>query len=775
MFGIATAVVILVWRRCFMQDANRMIHRTLGLLLLWSFCLPLPGNLVRASTYTADGKRILEKWTYPVGCLQSTDDNWIKPVFIRKNINVCLNAQEFGGGTTAGSNPSRALKIIDGDLDTFWGPDENTDLKDWWIEIDLGRCVSLTKIRMVFGESGNPFGFFKIYTSAGEPVYNPGSTVPLPDTRRFSLVKQTTAQNRAYLLDYDFSLSPVQYIRIAITKRAENLQLAEFEAYSLGDNVTLGTLERRGNADAHIFPEKGPLAFDGDGFTGWSIEGRDESSDPVEYLLMDLGALFWVDALRIVGEFQRAEAGGVADSWVWYKIHSSDGSKAPDGSLIWSQLVNFPSNPSGLRSTIHYFASPKRIRYVKFEAPSNNRRMKYGLGNGQFGTIDELQLFGEGYLSEITLTSDLIDVGAAKNLTSVRWVADIPAGTALEIRTRTGNQLEEVKHYYDKGGNAISRKKWEKTPAFMRGEVKTEMKAGADWSSWSRKYVRSGDWFLSPSPSHYVQFQMKMLSDDPFSAPSLRSIAFSYSNPLADSLIAEISPSIVRAAVPDTFAYFIRSSYAPGNLGYDQVLIETPSPATFLEAKIDDVVVGAVSESDSNELHIDLPRRVSKSSSIEVKFVCTVFRNSTLFDAYVSNQAMSSVRQRVNPGDAVESVDSQITTVSIPITGDLLGNISISSRVITPNDDGINDNIVFDFSVFKVNKPRSISVTIYNLQGKIVKKVLEERGSFGNYTVTWDGRDGEGKRVSPGVYLCQMKVPTDTKVDVENCTITVAY
>ncbi len=758
-----------------MQNANRIIHRALGLLLLWSFCLPLSGNLVRASTYTADGKRILEKWTFPMGCLQSTDDNWIKPEFIRKNINVCLNAQEFGGGITTGSNPSRASKIIDGNLDTFWGPDENTDLKDWWIEINVGRCVSVTKVRMVFSDSGNPFGFFKIYTSAGEPVFNPGTSVPIPDTKRFSLIKETTAQNSEYVLEYDLSLRPVQYIRIAITKRAKNLQLAEFKVYSLGDNVTLGTLERGGSADAHIFPEKGPLSFDGDGFTGWSIEGRDESSDPVEYFLLNLGTLFWVDALRIVGEFQRAETGGVAESWVWYKIYSSDGSNAPDGSLIWSQLVDFPSNASGLRSTIHYFPSPKQIRYVKFEAPSNNRRMKYGLGNGQFGTIDELQLFGEGYIPEVTLTSDLIDVGAAKNLTSVRWVADIPAGTALEIRTRTGNQLEEVKHYYDKGGNEISRQKWEKTPPFMQGEMKTKLKAGADWSPWSRKYIDSGDWFLSPSPRHYVQFQVKMLSGDPFSASSLRHISFSYSNPLAEGLIAEIFPSIAHAALPDTFSYFIRSTSGPGNLGYDRVLIETPSPATFLEAKVDDIVVGAVSESDSDELRIDLPRRVSKSRVIEVKFVCTVFRNSTLFDAYVSNQATPSVRQRVNPGDAVKSVDSQTTTVSIPVTGDLLGNVSISSRVITPNGDGVNDNIIFDFSVFKVNKPRSITLTIYNLQGEVVKKALKELGTFGNYTVTWDGRDEAGKLVSPGVYLCQMKVPTDTKVSVENCTITVVY
>ena len=86
-------------------------------------------------------------------------------------INAVLNAVDFGGGVlNAGSNRSSGIDLMDGRMDTFWEPDPSDLLQDWWVQIDLGRTVSATKIVLKFvGEDlGDPFLQFKVITSQGQ-------------------------------------------------------------------------------------------------------------------------------------------------------------------------------------------------------------------------------------------------------------------------------------------------------------------------------------------------------------------------------------------------------------------------------------------------------------------------------------------------------------------------------------------------------------------------------------------------------------------------------
>ena len=64
--------------------------------------------------------------------------------------------------------------------------------------------------------------------------------------------------------------------------------------------------------------------------------------------------------------------------------------------------------------------------------------------------VGTLQIYGAGFPAELRLTSPILDLGAAKALTSVEWDADIPPGTRLELRSRTGGEVVENVHYFDK-------------------------------------------------------------------------------------------------------------------------------------------------------------------------------------------------------------------------------------------------------------------------------------------------------------------------------------
>lgn len=64
----------------------------------------------------------------------------------------------------------------------------------------------------------------------------------------------------------------------------------------------------------------------------------------------------------------------------------------------------------------------------------------------------------------------------------------------------------------------------------------------------------------------------------------------------------------------------------------------------------------------------------------------------------------------------------------------------------TPNEDGYNDQAVFDFSKLVLTQPQ---LKIFNFNGALLRTLTENR----NRAFQWDGRDNNGKEQKPGVYL----------------------
>jgi hypothetical protein len=47
-----------------------------------------------------------------------------------------------------------------------------------------------------------------------------------------------------------------------------------------------------------------------------------------------------------------------------------------------------------------------------------------------------------------------------------------------------------------------------------------------------------------------------------------------------------------------------------------------------------------------------------------------------------------------------------------------------------------------------------VSLAVYDVRGRRLCTLLDSTLEPGRYAVAWDGRDDEGERVPPGVYLC---------------------
>ena len=111
--------------------------------------------------------------------------------------------------------------------------------------------------------------------------------------------------------------------------------------------------------------------------------------------------------------------------------------------------------------------------------------------------------------------SPLMKLPSPKLFTHLSWTGDIPNGTQIAVRTRTGNELEEILHYYSDRGNEISRIAWERRAEDRRGPVVLEELPGADWSGWSPFYFSSGQAFQSPAPRRYALAEVRLRSSDP--------------------------------------------------------------------------------------------------------------------------------------------------------------------------------------------------------------------------------------------------------------------
>ena len=51
-----------------------------------------------------------------------------------------------------------------------------------------------------------------------------------------------------------------------------------------------------------------------------------------------------------------------------------------------------------------------------------------------------------------------------------------------------------------------------------------------------------------------------------------------------------------------------------------------------------------------------------------------------------------------------------------------------------------------------------VNLSIFDMNGKIIKSLVNEFQNAGNYSLTWDGVNFAGEVVSAGLYLCVLQV-----------------
>ncbi|MYK01573.1 MAG: hypothetical protein F4037_06450, partial [Gemmatimonadales bacterium] len=156
--------------------------------------------------------------------------------------------------------------------------------------------------------------------------------------------------------------------------------------------------------------------------------------------------------------------------------------------------------------------------------------------------------------------------------------------------------------------------------------------------------------------------------------------------------------------------------------------------------------------------------------SVDLVFRTKVFTNGTLIESFVGNSSKPGLWQRVDPkNDKFENL-----TVLLPPTRQVIGDVSVIPRTLTPNGDGINDVTMIGFAVFQIDQPSPISAIIYDLSGQPVRR-MSEPGESGIHQIAWDGSNDSGQTVLPGIYICRIELDTDTGKKAAVRTVAVVY
>jgi len=200
--------------------------------------------------------------------------------------------------------------------------------------------------------------------------------------------------------------------------------------------------------------------------------------------------------------------------------------------------------------------------------------------------------------------------------------------------------------------------------------------------------------------------------------------------------------------------------------GFDALRIDTPTPTEFeglfMGEPLREVEPDLVNV-DKNGIEVVFTgNRIDFNNNVPFR---VVFRGSavifgTIFSGTVWDTQSEILGQPVLEGDANYEVRTNSLRVALSRSsvGEIVRGIEYLPRVVTPNGDGVNDQMRVNYTVIQISEPKPVSLGIYDLAGKRVR-VLAARDQIGGiYSEEWDGRDDSGELVPTGNYLVLLRV-----------------
>jgi hypothetical protein len=402
--------------------------------------------------------------------------------------------------------------------------------------------------------------------------------------------------------------------------------------------------------------------------------------------------------------------------------------------------------------------------------------------------LDEVEVYGTGYLGRAAYLSDLIDLGDRATVGPVRWreeAVGVPVRSSVGVRVRTGSddtpivyRRQGVGEFGDPfvievgGGEYYTLDRPARAPLIEDTQ---------NWSPW--KTAQNSALASAPGPRRFIQFSLDF-AGGLYETRQVGQLQFDYLQPpIGDTLRAEVFPRLARAEEPATFRYAVRLRTAGPVRGFDRLEVDTNVPVTAVRnVRLQGRSVAFTADLDHPDFfRLDFPLVQEDGATLEFTFDLPIFRFGTTFSGRAYHHSFPTVPQRLEAGEAVDFGPGDVPelsglSVAIPQSqvGKLIGEIYLSSRVLTPNGDGANDSVEMGFNLLQLTKPTLVAWEIYDLAGRRVYTVFAEDRRIGPATYRWDGR-GAGGLLPPGNYIWVLRVEADAFEERHAGIIAVAY
>jgi len=172
---------------------------------------------------------------------------------------------------------------------------------------------------------------------------------------------------------------------------------------------------------------------------------------------------------------------------------------------------------------------------------------------------------------------------------------------------------------------------------------------------------------------------------------------------------------------------------------------------------------------EADSLIISLPE-VVLGDSVQLRFTTRLVRNAAVMELDLGSSDSPGLWQDVEPAERRSNV---VLLPDLATSNQLIGDLEVSSPVVTPNGDGINDKLELSFVVFKADNATP-KVDIIDLAGRVVSRLQgEKEGPTQRFS--WDGTNAGGETVEPGIYLFRIDVNAASGDATQLRTISVAY
>ena len=158
-------------------------------------------------------------------------------------------------------------------------------------------------------------------------------------------------------------------------------------------------------------------------------------------------------------------------------------------------------------------------------------------------------------------------------------------------------------------------------------------------------------------------------------------------------------------------------------------------------------------------------------------FSSRLFEFASTFEGEVFTSNSDALPQTILPGAASEAIATNSLRVLSAEGGsvDFVRDLQRSTGVLTPNGDGVNDQLTLRYALFRLPGPVPVRLEVYTLDGHRIALIEGGLQDAGLRQFVWDGRDENGRLLPAGLYLFSIAIDTQAAQNRTLYSLGIAY